>query len=102
MIEALPLGERLHRGLESAEAAIREMWEPVPFFEQLGVRYIGPIDGHDIEGLESTLRNAALWEGPIVVHVLTQKGRGYAPALADDEKVLHDIGVSGGHRRDDG
>jgi 1-deoxy-D-xylulose-5-phosphate synthase len=93
MIEALPLGERLHRGLESAEAAVREMWEPMPFFEQLGVRYIGPIDGHDIEGLESTLRNAALWEGPIVVHVLTQKGRGYAPALADDEKVLHDTGV---------
>jgi 1-deoxy-D-xylulose-5-phosphate synthase len=93
MIEALPLGERLHRGLESAEAAVREMWEPVPFFEQLGVRYIGPIDGHDIEGLESTLRNAAVWDGPIVVHVLTQKGRGYAPALADEEKVLHDTGV---------
>jgi 1-deoxy-D-xylulose-5-phosphate synthase len=65
----------------------------VPFFEQLGVRYIGPIDGHDIEGLESTLRNAAEWDGPIVVHALTQKGRGYAPALADEEKVLHDIGV---------
>jgi 1-deoxy-D-xylulose-5-phosphate synthase len=93
MIEALPLGERLHRGLESAEAAVREMWEPVPFFEQLGVRYIGPIDGHDIEGLESTLRNAVVWDGPIVVHVLTQKGRGYAPALADEEKVLHDTGV---------
>jgi 1-deoxy-D-xylulose-5-phosphate synthase len=61
--------------------------------EQLGVRYTGPIDGHDIEGLESTLRNAAEWDGPIVVHVLTQKGRGYAPALADEEKVLHDTGV---------
>ena len=69
------------------------MWEPVPFFEQLGVRYIGPIDGHDIEGLESTLRNTAEWDGPIVVHVLTQKGRRDAPALADEEKVLHDTGV---------
>jgi 1-deoxy-D-xylulose-5-phosphate synthase len=93
LIESLPLGERLHRGLESAEAAVREMWEPMPFFEQLGVRYIGPIDGHDIELLESTLRNAAEWDGPIVVHTLTQKGRGYAPALADEEKVLHDTGV---------
>ena len=93
LIESLPLGERLHRGLESAEAAVREMWEPVPFFEQLGVRYIGPIDGHDIELLETTLRNAASWNGPIVVHALTQKGRGYAPALADEEKVLHDTGV---------
>jgi 1-deoxy-D-xylulose-5-phosphate synthase len=93
VIEALPLGERMSRGLESAEAAIREMWEPVPFFEQLGVRYVGPIDGHDQERLETTLRNAAEWDGPIVVHVLTQKGRGYAPALADEEKVLHDTGV---------
>ena len=93
IIESLPLGQRLHRGLESAEAAVREMWEPVPFFEPLGVRYIGPIDGHDIEGLESTLRNAAAWNGPIVVHVHTQKGRGYGPALADDEKVLHDTGI---------
>ncbi|MEA3020068.1 MAG: 1-deoxy-D-xylulose-5-phosphate synthase, partial [Actinomycetota bacterium] len=93
MIEALPLGERLHRGLESAEAAVREMWEPVPFFEQLGVRYIGPLDGHDIEGLESALRNASEWNGPIVVHVLTHKGRGYGPAEADDEKNLHDTGI---------
>jgi 1-deoxy-D-xylulose-5-phosphate synthase len=93
LIESLPLGERMHRGLESAEAAIREMWEPVPFFEQLGVRYVGPIDGHDIERLETMLRNAAEWDGPIVVHVLTQKGRGYPPALADEEKVLHDTGV---------
>jgi 1-deoxy-D-xylulose-5-phosphate synthase len=93
LIESLPLGERLHRGLESAEAAVREMWEPAPFFEQLGVRYLGPIDGHDIELLETTLRNAASWNGPIVVHALTQKGRGYAPALADEEKVLHDTGV---------
>jgi 1-deoxy-D-xylulose-5-phosphate synthase len=93
LIESLPLGERMHRGLESAEAAVREMWEPVPFFEQLGLRYLGPIDGHDIELLETTLRNAASWNGPIVVHALTQKGRGYAPALADEEKVLHDTGV---------
>jgi 1-deoxy-D-xylulose-5-phosphate synthase len=93
LFEAIPLGERMHRGLESAEAAIREMWEPVPFFEQLGVRYVGPIDGHDIELLETMLRNAAEWDGPIVVHTLTQKGRGYAPALADEEKVLHDTGV---------
>src|SRR3954464_3219564 len=91
LIQSLPLGERLHRGIESAEAAVREMWEPPAFFEQLGVRYIGPLDGHDIEGLESALRNAAEWDGPIVVHVLTQKGRGYGPAEDDEEKCLHDI-----------
>jgi 1-deoxy-D-xylulose-5-phosphate synthase len=91
LAKSLPLGDRLHRGLESAEAAVREMWEPPAFFEQLGVRYIGPLHGHDIEGLESALRNAAAWDGPIVVHVLTQKGRGYPPAEEDEEKCLHDI-----------
>ena len=91
LILSMPMGERLHRGIESAEAAVREMWEPPAFFEQLGVRYIGPLDGHDIEGLESALMNAAEWDGPIVVHVLTQKGRGYPPAEEDEEKCLHDI-----------
>ncbi len=94
MLTGVPfVGSRLHRGVESAEAAVREMWEPPAFFEQLGVRYTGPIDGHDIEGLEKALRHAAEWDGPIVVHVLTQKGRGYPPAEADDEHNLHDIKV---------
>src|SRR4051812_38096737 len=90
-ILSMPLGERIHRGIESAEAAVREMWEPPAFFEQLGVRYIGPLDGHDVEGLEWALANAAEWDGPIVVHVLTQKGRGSPPAEEDEEKCLHDI-----------
>jgi 1-deoxy-D-xylulose-5-phosphate synthase len=93
-VTAVPrVGARLHRGVESAEAAVREMWEPPAFFEQLGVRYTGPIDGHDIEGVEKALRHAAEWDGPIVVHVLTQKGRGYPPAEEDDEHNLHDIKV---------
>jgi 1-deoxy-D-xylulose-5-phosphate synthase len=86
------IGDRLERLAQSAEAAVREMWEPPAFFEQLGVRYVGPIDGHDIEGMETALRHAAEWEGPIVVHVLTEKGRGHAPALADEVKRLHDVG----------
>ena len=71
-------------------AAMREVAEPTVFFEALGVRYVGPIDGHDVAGLEDALRNAADFDGPIVVHVLTQKGRGYPPAEDDDEKCLHD------------
>ena len=89
----VPMGGRLHRGVESAEAAVREMWEPPAFFEQLGVRYTGPIDGHDVEGVEKALRHAAEWDGPIVVHLLTQKGRGYKPAEEDDEMCLHDVKV---------
>src|SRR4029434_4261087 len=67
------------------------MFEPPAFFEMLGVRYTGPFDGHDIAGLESALRNAGEFDGPIVVHVLTQQVRGYAPDETDPIKRLHDL-----------
>lgn len=95
VIAELPVvGDRLERALEASKAAIREMWEPPEFFETLGVRYTGPFDGHDIAALEEALRNAVEMGGPQVVHVLTQKGRGYAPALNDQVKRLHDTSVS--------
>ncbi len=93
LLHEVPLvGEHLERGVDGALAAVREIFEPPAFFEMLGVRYTGPFDGHDISGLESALRNAGEFDGPIVVHVLTQKGRGYAPAENDPIKRLHDIG----------
>jgi len=85
-------------GLHSLTSAVRELITPRAFFEDLGVRYVGPIDGHDIESLESTLKSAAKWDGPIVVHVLTEKGRGYALAESDTLK-MHDYKLS--PRRDD-
>jgi 1-deoxy-D-xylulose-5-phosphate synthase len=91
LIDRMPLAEQLHKGLEATTAALREYFEPRAFFEDLGIRYTGPFDGHDIEGLERALRHAADEEGPIVVHVVTQKGRGYAPAETDDVKRLHDM-----------
>ncbi len=90
----LPIvGKVGERGIDALKAAVREYLQPVEFFEALGVRYVGPVDGHDIEGLEVALRNAAEFDLPIVVHVLTQKGRGYGPAEDDDEKHLHDAPV---------
>ncbi|HTT58924.1 MAG TPA: 1-deoxy-D-xylulose-5-phosphate synthase N-terminal domain-containing protein, partial [Acidimicrobiales bacterium] len=77
-------------GLHGVTSAVRDLVTPGTFFEDLGVRYVGPIDGHNIESLETTLRNAALWDGPIVVHVLTEKGRGYEPATTDKLK-MHDF-----------
>ncbi|MGH9246097.1 MAG: 1-deoxy-D-xylulose-5-phosphate synthase [Acidimicrobiales bacterium] len=91
ILREVPLGSKMERGLEAWIAAIREYFEPPAFFETLGVRYTGPFDGHDIEGVERALRNAAEYDGPIVVHVLTQKGRGYAPAENDPIKCLHDM-----------
>ncbi len=62
------------------------------FFRSLGLEYVGPVDGHDVEALEIALRAAAAHPGPVVVHALTRKGEGYGPAETDDEKRLHDIG----------
>src|SRR5690606_8317839 len=64
------------------------------FFEHLGLRYSGPVDGHDMRELERALRNAAELGGPQIVHVITQKGRGYPPAENDSVKHLHDLGPS--------
>jgi 1-deoxy-D-xylulose-5-phosphate synthase len=89
------VGTQAEKGVEAMKAAVREFLQPPSFFEALGVRYVGPVDGHDVEQLEATFRNAVELsaEGPIVVHVLTQKGRGYSPAEDDDEKHLHDAPV---------
>jgi len=94
MLRGVPgIGEHLELGVEGVRAAFREVLEPDGFFEALGVRYIGPFDGHDIAGMERVLRQAADHDGPIIVHMLTQKGRGYGPAEDDDEKCLHDAPV---------
>jgi 1-deoxy-D-xylulose-5-phosphate synthase len=89
------VGTQAEKSVEAFKAAVREFLQPPSFFEALGVRYVGPVDGHDVEELEASLRNAVELsaEGPIVVHVLTQKGRGYSPAEDDDEKHLHDAPV---------
>jgi 1-deoxy-D-xylulose-5-phosphate synthase len=85
------VGNIAKTGLDATKAAIREAFEPTAFFEALGVRYSGPFDGHDIALLEEALRNAAAMPGgPQVIHVLTQKGRGYGPAENDPIKRLHD------------
>ena len=86
------IGTQAERGMEAFKAGVREFLQPPAFFEALGVRYVGPIDGHDIEALEHALSAAQqrVEEGPIVIHVMTQKGRGYMPAEDDDEKHLHD------------
>jgi len=98
ILQEVPLvGAQLERGMEATKAAVREMWEPPEFFETLGVRYTGPFDGHDVEGLERALRNAMEMSGPQVVHVLTEKGRGYAPALNDPIKRLHDMRAGAGN-----
>ncbi len=95
LIRELPgVGDLAYSGVHGLTSALREVVTPHTFFEALGIRYAGPIDGHDIAGMEQVLANASEWPGPIVVHVLTKKGRGYAPAEEDDIQRLHDVKVS--------
>ena len=87
------VGDLAYSSVSGLTTAIREAITPRTFFEALGVRYAGPIDGHDIRALEQAMRGAQEWDGPMVLHVLTQKGRGYAPAEEDDLQRLHDYKV---------
>jgi len=84
------IGRLAYLGVHGVTSVVREMVTPHTFFENLGVRYVGPIDGHNIAAIESALQNAADWPGPILVHALTEKGRGYLPAENDTLK-LHDF-----------
>ncbi len=92
-LHSLPLvGNQAGSAMDAFKAGVREFLQPPSFFEALGVRYVGPFDGHNIEEMEHALHNAIELssEGPILVHMLTQKGRGYSPAEDDSEKHLHD------------
>ncbi|HUY20942.1 MAG TPA: 1-deoxy-D-xylulose-5-phosphate synthase [Acidimicrobiales bacterium] len=94
VLRAIPgFGGLAYSSLHGLTSAVREIVTPHRFFEALGVRYAGPIDGHDIAGMEQAIAHASEWDGPIVVHVLTQKGRGYAPAEEDEVQRLHDFKV---------
>ncbi len=83
-----------YASIHGVTSALREVVEPHVFFESLGVRYTGPLDGHDIGALEQAMRRASAWHGPIVLHVLTKKGKGYGPAEADEIQKLHDYKVT--------
>src|SRR5580704_15763953 len=94
------VGKAAYLGIDGLTSVVREMVTPHTFFENLGVRYIGPIDGHDIESIENTLKSAAEWDGPILVHVLTTKGLGYEPAI-DDHLKMHDYKLPPRHDDED-
>jgi 1-deoxy-D-xylulose-5-phosphate synthase len=94
LVRRVPMiGQQLELGMSGVRAAFREVLAPDAFFEALGVRYVGPIEGHDLPLLEEVLGKAAEFDEPIIVHVVTQKGRGYKPAEDDDEKCLHDAPI---------
>jgi 1-deoxy-D-xylulose-5-phosphate synthase len=72
--------------------AVKQMLEPSTVFDTLGLKYTGRIDGHDLELLEDTFERAKGYEEPVVVHVVTEKGNGYQPAIDDVVDKLHGVG----------
>ena len=84
------VGDLAGRALGATKAAVREMVEPRTLFDELGISYFGPFDGHDLGKLERVFSRVSHLEGPCLIHVLTQKGRGYAPAENDPVKNMHD------------
>ncbi|MFV8182550.1 MULTISPECIES: 1-deoxy-D-xylulose-5-phosphate synthase [unclassified Streptomyces] len=93
LLERTPVvGRPLYETLHGAKKGLKDFIAPQGMFEDLGLKYVGPIDGHDIEALESALTRAKRFGGPVIVHCLTEKGRGYQPALQDEADRFHGIG----------
>ncbi|MFF2210956.1 1-deoxy-D-xylulose-5-phosphate synthase [Streptomyces antibioticus] len=87
------VGHTVYESLHGAKKGFKDAFAPQGMFEDLGLKYVGPIDGHDLRAVESALRRAKRFHGPVLVHCLTEKGRGYEPALAHEEDHFHTVGV---------
>ncbi len=87
------VGRPLYDSLHGAKKGLKDFIAPQGMFEDLGLKYVGPVDGHDVAAVESALRRAKRFRGPVLVHCLTEKGRGYQPALDDEADRFHTVGV---------
>ncbi|MFJ4415251.1 1-deoxy-D-xylulose-5-phosphate synthase [Streptomyces sp. NPDC088925] len=87
------VGRPLYESLHGAKKGFKDAFAPQGLFEDLGLKYVGPVDGHDIAALESAFASAKRFGGPVIVHVITEKGRGYEPALANEADRFHTVGA---------
>ncbi|MCV7300113.1 1-deoxy-D-xylulose-5-phosphate synthase [Mycobacterium barrassiae] len=93
-VQKVPIiGELCYQCMHSIKAGIKDALSPQVMFTDLGLKYVGPIDGHDEHAVESALRNARGFNAPVIVHVVTRKGMGYAPAENDEADQMHSCGV---------
>ena len=94
VLERTPVvGHPIYETLHGFKKGLKDIVAPQGMFEDLGLKYLGPVDGHDIEALEKTLMQAKKFEGPVLVHAITEKGRGHAPAINDEAEKFHAVGV---------
>ncbi|MFC0625414.1 1-deoxy-D-xylulose-5-phosphate synthase [Kribbella deserti] len=83
------VGAPMYEVLHGVKKGLKDMVAPQGMFEDLGLKYVGPIDGHDRKAMETALTNAKAFGGPVIVHAVTQKGFGYGAAEQDDEDNFH-------------
>ena len=87
------VGKYIYGTLHGMKKGIKDMVAPQGMFEDLGFKYLGPIDGHDIAAMEKTLHMAKEFGAPVIVHAITEKGRGYTPAIEDMAEKFHAVGI---------
>jgi 1-deoxy-D-xylulose-5-phosphate synthase len=87
------VGKYIYGTLHGMKKGIKDMVAPQGMFEDLGFKYLGPIDGHDILAMEKTLQMAKEFGSPVIVHAITEKGRGYTPAIEDIAEKFHAVGI---------
>ncbi len=94
VLERTPVvGAPVYNALHGMKKGIKDFVAPQGLFEDLGLKYIGPIDGHKISDMEFAFQRARDFGGPVIVHVITEKGRGYQPAETDEADRFHAVGV---------
>ncbi|HZI98429.1 MAG TPA: 1-deoxy-D-xylulose-5-phosphate synthase [Actinomycetales bacterium] len=86
-------GRFAYETLHGVKKGLKDIVAPQGLFEDLGLKYIGPVDGHDVVAVEHALMRAKAFGGPVIVHALTRKGNGYAPAMEDVADQMHAVGV---------
>lgn len=87
------VGKYIYGTLHGMKKGLKDMVAPQGMFEDLGFKYLGPIDGHDIAAMEKTLHMAKEFGAPVIVHAITEKGRGYTPAIEDIAEKFHAVGI---------
>ena len=87
------VGGPIYDTLHGVKKGIKDIIAPQGMFEDLGLKYIGPVDGHDIAAMERALLKAKAFGAPVILHAITEKGRGYAPAIEDEAEKFHAVGI---------
>ena len=94
IIQRTPVvGKPMYETLHGVKKGLKDIVAPQGMFEDLGLKYVGPIDGHNIAAIEQALGQAKRFGEPVLVHLITEKGRGYKPALDDDAERFHAVGI---------